>query len=118
MSCGESTPGFMYTWPPAWRSGRPDIGAPFTLLARELLHVHLVEDLREEPHAVVVVHGHELVILAAGDLVGDLLAVDDGRHAVFHVTAGLLRLVPDGLHPDVADADLTSVGPFAEPALP
>ena len=67
---------------------------------------------------MVVVHGHELVILAAGDLVGDLLTVDDGRHAVFHVTAGLLSLIPDGLHTDVADADLAPVSAFTEPALP
>ena len=66
---------------------------------------------------MVVVHGHELVILAAGDLVGDLLAVDDRRHAVFHFLARLLPVRTDRLHPDVPDTDLAAVLSLPEPAL-
>ena len=48
----------------------------------------------------------------------DLLTVDDRGHPVLHVTAFLLRLVRDGLHADVTDADLAPVLPLAEPAFP
>ena len=99
------------------KDGRPDIYAPFPLLAGELLHVHLAEDLREELHAMIVVYGHKLVILAAGDLMGNLLAINDGCHAVFHVLSGLLLMVSDRLDSDVADTDLPAMGAFAEPAL-
>ena len=66
---------------------------------------------------MIVVHSHELVILPAGDLVGDLLTVDDGGHPVLHVLAGRLFLVADRFDPNVSHADLAPVGSFAEPAL-
>ena len=98
------------------QDGRTHVDA-VTLFTRELFHVHLAEDLREELHPVVVVHGHELVILAAGDLVGDLLAVDDSRHAVFHFFALILSGRSDRFNPDIPDTDLASVLSLPEPAL-
>ena len=48
---------------------------------------------------------------------GDLFTVDNGGHPELHVTAFLLRLITNGFHPDVTDADLTPVLALAEPAF-
>lgn len=81
---------------------RPKTGTAF--------HVHLAEYLGKELHAVVVVHGKELVVVFLGNLMAYPLAVDDGGHAVLAFCFG-------GLHADFAHADLPAVPPFTEPSL-
>ena len=77
--------------------------------------------MRKELHAMIIIDGHEFVILFLGYLMADTLAVDDGGHAeqgvAFLVFLNLALFVTDRLHLDVIDLYFSSVLAFAEPSL-
>lgn len=47
-----------------------------------ILHINLMEDMREQLHPMVVIDSHELVILLLIDLVAVGFAIDDSGHAI------------------------------------
>ena len=74
-----------------------------------VLHIHLTEYLGEEFHAMIVVNGHELVILLLAYLMGDMLSIDDSSHLVLAFCTWF--------HTDIINGHFTSVSSFPEPSL-
>ena len=70
---------------------------------------------------MIIIDGHEFVILLLGNLMADTFTVDDGGHAeqgiAFLVFLYLALLVTDRLHLDVIDLNFSSVLAFAEPSF-
>lgn len=70
---------------------------------------------------MIIIDGHEFVILLLGYLMADALAIDDCGHAeqgiAFLVFLYLALFVTDRLHLDVIDLYLSSVLAFAEPSF-
>ena len=95
----------------------PDIFA----FSRDGFHIHLLEDVGEEFHAVVVIDSHELVILLLGNLMADALSVDDGCHAKFGIAFLILLdfslLITYRLNLDVINLNLSAMLAFTEPSL-
>ena len=79
--------------------GSTYLGTDSSMFSWNVLHIHLLEDMAEELHAMVVIDGHELVVLLLGDLVRDGLSVDDGGHAIEGIALGILLLLPSVAHP-------------------
>ena len=88
---------------------------------RNVLHIHFLEDVAEELHAMVVIDGHELVVLLLVDLMGNGFSIDDSGHTVEGITLCVLLLfalfIADRLHLDVIHHDFTAMSAFTEPAL-
>ena len=70
---------------------------------------------------MIIIDGHEFVILLLGYLMADAIAIDDGCHAeqgiAFLVFLYLALFVTHRLHLDVIDLNFSSVLAFAEPSL-
>lgn len=90
-------------------------------MTRRILHVHFIKDVREEFHTMIVIYGHELVILFLGYLVTDALAIDDSGHTehgiAFLVFLNFTLFVAYRLNSDVVHLYLTSVSSFPEPSF-
>ena len=95
----------------------PDVLA----FSRDGFHIHLLEDVGEEFHAVVVIDSHELVILLLGNLMADALSVDDGCHAklgvAFLILLDFSLLITYWLNLDVINLNLSAMLAFTEPSL-
>ena len=95
------------------KQGSTDLCANASMRTRHILHIHLIEDMTEEFHAMVVIDGHELVVLLLGNLMGDRLSVDDCCHAIEVVSLCVLLLltllITDWLNLDVIHRDLTTM---------
>ena len=50
-----------------------DLCANIGMLTRDVLHIHLIEDVAEQLHAMIVIDSHELVILLLCDVARWLL---------------------------------------------
>ena len=91
------------------------------MFTRNVLHIHLLEDMAEELHAMVVIDGHELFVLLLGDFMGDGLSVDDGGHSIEGISLGILLLltllIADRLDLDVIHHDITTMLAFSIPTL-
>ena len=77
-------------------------------------HFHFRENLGEQFHAMVVIHGHEFVILLLCNLVAHSLPVDDSCHLVF-ASLLLVRLhgnLTDGNFPSMCFLPVPSLGAF------
>ena len=74
------------------------------------LHIHFVEYLGKELHAVVVIDCQKLVVLFLADFMGDGFSVDNGGHLVFALC--FCWLYGDGFH-----FHFTSVFSFPVPAF-
>ena len=83
----------------------PDIMA----FAWSCLHIHLIEDLREELHTVIVIHSKKLVVLLLGNLMRDGLPVNDSRHLILPVCSRI--------NLDIAHLHLTAMCSLAVEAL-
>ena len=96
-------------------------GRPTMVHASEFSHHHFLEDVAEELHAMVVINGHELVVLLLVDLMGNGFSIDDSGHAVEGIALCVLLLfalfIADRLHLDVIHHDFTAMSAFTEPAL-
>ena len=88
---------------------------------RNVLHIHFLEDVAEELHAMVVIDGHELVVLLLVDLMGNGFSIDDSGHAVEGIALCVLLLftlfIADRLHLDVIHHDFTAMSAFTEPSF-
>ena len=95
------------------KQGSTDLCAQAGIHTRNVFHIHLTEDVGEELHAMVVIDGHELIILLLSNLMADALTIDDRCHAVFGFALGILLdfalLIPDWLNLDVIDIDFTTM---------
>ena len=66
---------------------------------------------------MIVINGHELLILLLGNLVGYGFPVDDSSHSVFGFSSILTVFFLDWLNLDVIDSDLSAMPSLTEPAL-
>src|SRR5574344_206779 len=75
----------------------------------------------EEFHAMIVINGHELIVLLLRDFMTDALTVDNGCHTVFGlafvILLNLSLLILYWLHLDVINHDLPAMSSFTEPCL-
>lgn len=71
------------------KQGSTDLGTQIRVHTGDVLHIHLMEDVGEELHAMIVIDGHELVILLLSNLVADAFTVDYGCHSVKSVTLSI-----------------------------
>lgn len=103
------------------KQGSTDLCAQAGMHTRNVFHIHLTEDVGEELHAMVVIDGHELIILLLSNLMADALTIDDRCHAVFGFALGILLdfalLIPDWLNLDVIDIDFTTMFSLTIPCL-
>ena len=87
----------------------------------DVFHIHLLEDVGEEFHAVIVIDGHELVILLLGNLMADAFSVDYGCHAelgiAFLVLLDFTLLITHRFNLDVVNLNLSAMLAFTEPTL-
>ena len=95
----------------------PDVLA----FSRDGFHIHLLEDVGEEFHAVVVIDSHELIILLLGNLMADALTIDDGSHAklgiAFLVFLDFTLLITHWFNLNVINLNLSAMLAFTEPSL-
>ena len=84
---------------------------------RSGLHIHLTEHLREEFHAMIVIHRQELVVVLLLDLVRDGFTINDGGHPVLILTFLFSLCWRHFLHIDVAHIHLTTVRSLTIPTL-
>jgi hypothetical protein len=103
------------------KQGSTDLCAQAGIHTRNVFHIHLTEDVGEELHAMVVIDGHELIILLLSNLMADALTIDDRCHAVFGFALGILLdfalFIPDWLNLDVIDIDFTTMLSLTIPCL-
>src|SRR5574344_596528 len=93
------------------KQGSTDLCAQAGVHTRNVFHIHLIEDVGEELHAMIVIDGHELIILLLSNLMADALTIDDRCHAVLGFALGILLefglLIPDWHDLDFIDIDFT-----------
>ena len=101
--------------------GTTNLGTDSCMLTWDVLHIHFLEDVAEELHAMVVIDSHELVVLLLVDLMGNGFSIDDSGHTVEGIALCVLLLfalfIADRLHLDVIHHDFTAMSAFTEPAL-
>ena len=99
--------------------GTANLSTDSCMFSRNVLHINLMENMAEELHAMIVIDGHELVILLLVDFMGDGLAIDDGGHAIEGISLGIFLLfalfITDRLNLDVIHNNLTTMLAFTEP---
>lgn len=87
----------------------------------DVFHIHLLEDVGEEFHAVIVIDGHELVVLLLSNLMADAFSVDNGCHAklgiAFLVFLDFTLLITHRLNLDVINLNLSAMLAFTKLAL-
>ena len=87
----------------------------------DILHINLMEDMREELHTMVVIDSHKLIILLLIDFMRDRFSVDDCSHAEECITLCILLLfsllITNRLNFDVINSDFSAVLTFTKPTL-
>ena len=103
------------------KEGSSNLGSYIGLHPWHILHINFTEDVGEEFHAMIIIDGHELVILLLGNLMADTLAIDDSGHAeegiAFFILLYLALVITDRRHLDVIDLYLSTMLPLAEPSF-
>ena len=103
------------------KQGSTDLCPQAGVHTRNVFHIHLTEDVGEELHTMIVIDGHELIILLLSNLMADAFTIDDSRHAVFGFALFILLnfalLIPDWLNLDVIDVDFTTMLTLTIPCL-
>ena len=98
------------------KEGSSNLGSYIGLHPWHILHIDFTEDVGEEFHAMIIIDGHELVILLLGYLMADALAIDDGGHAepgiAFFVFLLLALFVTARLHLDFISLLISSLLSF------
>ena len=81
------------------------------------LHIHLIEYLGEQFHAMVVIHCQELIVVLLLDFVRDSFTIDDGGHAILGFAFLFSLCWRYFLHHNITDFHLTSVRSLTIPTL-
>ena len=86
-----------------------------------ILHVHFVKYFREEFHAMIVIYGHEFVILFLAYLVTDTFTIDNSGHTehgiAFLVFLDFSLFITYRFNSDVVHLYFTSVSSFPKPTF-
>ena len=86
---------------------------------RNVLHIHLFEDVGDEFHAMIIANGHELVILFLGDFMADALTIDNSCHpkegVSFLVFLYLALLIANRLNLNIIDLYLPTMSAITRP---